>query len=209
MDWKDIGRSLVSQGAPLLGGLLGGPAGAVAGKLVAGLFGADPENPEEVMNAIQGDPNAMVKLRELENNHKEKLQELQLEETKAFLSDIDSARKREAAVVAATGGKDINLYVLSYIVVGAFFLLVLVLILGEFGMFSNQMVLADANGNLLKDAEGHLQFIGKNPINKLKDNALIMMIVGALISGFTQVLSYFFGSSKGSSDKNKYIQAKG
>jgi hypothetical protein len=209
MDWKDIGRSLVSQGVPLLGGLLGGPAGAVAGKLVAGLFGADPENPEEVMNAIQGDPNAMVKLRELENNHKQKLQELQLEETKAFLSDVDSARKREAAVVAATGGKDTNLYVLSYIVVGAFFLLVLILILGEFGIFSSKMVLADAAGKPILDAKGETQYVGINPISDLKENALIMMIVGGLISGFTQVLSYFFGSSKGSSDKNRYLQAKG
>jgi hypothetical protein len=181
----------------------------VAGKLVAGLFGADPENPEEVMNAIQGDPNAMVKLRELENTHKQKLQELQLEETKAFLSDVDSARKREAAVVAATGGKDINLYVLSYIVVGAFFLLVLVLILGEFGVFSNQMVLADVSGNPILDAQGNTQFTGNNPISTLKNNAIIMMMVGGLISGFTQVLSYFFGSSKGSSDKNKYLQARG
>ena len=187
MDWKDIGRSLVSQGAPLLGGLLGGPAGAVAGKLVAGLFGADPENPEEVMNAIQGDPNAMVKLRELENTHKEKLQELQLEETKAFLSDVDSARKREAAVVAATGGKDINLYILAYIVIASFF--------GLAGMLLYGVVFPDSSVKIATEE------IGNNP--------LVMLIIGALISGFTQVLSYFFGSSKGSSDKNKYLQAKG
>jgi hypothetical protein len=187
MDWKDIGRSLVSQGAPLLGGLLGGPAGAVAGKLVAGLFGADPENPEEVMNAIQGDPNAMVKLRELENTHKEKLQELQLEETKAFLSDVDSARKREAAVVAATGGKDINLYILAYIVIASFF--------GLTGMLLYGVVFPDSSVKIATEE------IGNNP--------LVMLIIGALISGFTQVLSYFFGSSKGSADKNKYLQAKG
>ncbi len=211
MDWKDIGRSLISQGAPLIGGLLGGPAGAVAGKLVAGVFGADPDNPEEVMNAIQGDPEAILKLRELENTHRVKLQELQLEETKAFLTDIDSARKREAAVVTATGKKDVNLYILSYIVVGSFFLLVFVLILGEFGLFSDQMILAGADGNPITDAKGNIRYLAgePNPISKLKDNALIMMIVGGLISGFTQVLSYFFGSSQGSADKNKYFQAKG
>jgi hypothetical protein len=43
----------------------------------------------------------------------------------------------------------------------------------------------------------------------LKDNALVMLLIGALISGFTQVLSYFFGSSKGSSDKTKMMSAKG
>ncbi len=186
MEWKDIGRSLVSQGAPLIGGILGGPAGAAAGKLVAGVFGADPENPEEVMNAIQGDPEAIAKLRELEMTHKQKLQELQLEETKAFLNDVGSAREREMAIVSATGKQDKHLHVITYVVLGSFFALILIIIFGEFGTFSDD---ADAN--------------------RLKDNPLIMMIVGALISGFTQVLSYYFGSSKGSSEKNKMLTPKG
>jgi len=187
MDWKDIGRSLVSLGAPLIGGLLGGPGGAVAGKMLAGLFDVDPENPMEVMNAIQGDPEAIAKIRHFEQEHKTKLQELQIEETKAFLADLDSARRREAAIVAATGEKDIHLYYLAYIVVAAFFALTALLVIGQMG------ISASAN----KAAEE----LGKNP--------LIMMIVGGLISGFTQVLSYFFGSSKGSSDKNKIFTARG
>jgi len=184
MDWKDIGKSLISQGAPLLGGVLGGPAGAIAGKMVAGLFGADPESPEEVMNAIQGDPDAMTKIREFEMKHKEKLQELQLEETKAFLADIQSARSREQAIVAATGEKDTHLYVLAYIVIGAFFLLT--------GYLLHGVISGEAK-----------------VVHALKDNALVMLLIGALISGFTQVLSYFFGSSKGSADKNKVISARG
>jgi hypothetical protein len=183
MDWKDIGRSLISQGAPLIGGLLGGPAGSAAGKMVAGLFGADPENPEEVMNAIQGDPEAMAKIRRFEQEHQVKLQELQLEETKAFLADVDSARQREAAIIAATGEKEIHLYVLAYIVVGAFFILTGILAVG--------------------------QIVDSAAAKTLGENPLIMMIVGGVIAGFTQVLSYFFGSSKGSSDKNKAFAAKG
>lgn len=186
MEWKEVGRSLVSQGAPLLGGILGGPAGAAAGKLVAGVFGADPENPEEVMNAIQGDPEAMAKLRELEMTHKHKLEELQLEETKAFLNDVSSARQREMAVVASTGKQDTHLHIIAYIVLGSFFALILILIIGELGTFNDGTT-----------------------ANRLRDNPLIMMIVGALISGFTQVLSYFFGSSKGSSEKNKMLSPKG
>ncbi|MFC1523596.1 hypothetical protein ACFL6N_02270 [Thermodesulfobacteriota bacterium] len=187
MDWKDIGRSLVSQGAPLLGGLLGGPAGTSAGKMVAGLFDVDPENPEEVMNAIQVDPESIAKIRAFEQEHRIKLQELQLEETKAFLADVDSARRREAAIVAATGEKDHHLYYLAYIVVAAFFLLTLLLAIGQMNITTE----------LGKAAE------------KLGENPLIMMIVGGLISGFTQVLSYFFGSSKGSAEKNKIFTAKG
>lgn len=187
MDWKDIGRSLISQGAPLLGGVIGGPAGAVAGKLLAGAFNVDPEDPDAVMTAIQGDPEAMTKIRELEMTHKIRLQELQLDETKAFLNDISSARQREIEMTRATGKKDIHLYIIAYVMIGSFFSLIAILIFGELGTFAKDGVVA----------------------NRLQDNPLIMMIVGALISGFTQVLSYFFGSSRGSAEKTSLLTAKG
>jgi hypothetical protein len=180
MDWKDIGKSLISQGVPLIGGLLAGPAGASAGKIVAGLFGADSEKPETVMNAIQSSPDAILKLKEFEGNHIQKLQELQLEETKAFLSDIDSARKREMAGVTATGKRDYFMYALALLVIIPFFALMMYLIWG-------------------------VMWGTKDTVESVKNNPLIMLIVGALISGFTQVLSYFFGSSQGSADKSKAI----
>ncbi len=101
MDWQDIGKSLLSQGVPILGGLLGGPAGATAGKMVASLMDVDPESPEDLMNAIQADPKALEKISQFEMDHKIKLQELQIDSTRLHLSDLDSARKREMAVVAS------------------------------------------------------------------------------------------------------------
>lgn len=178
MDWKDIGKSLISQGAPLIGGLLAGPAGASAGKIVAGLFGVNPDKPETVMNAIQGNPDAILKLKEFEGTHVQKLQELQLEETKAFLCDIDSARKREMAGVTATGKRDYFMYALALLVIVPFFMLMVYLL---YGMMQEDTATTA----------------------KLSNNPLVMLIVGALISGFTQVLSYFFGSSQGSADKSK------
>lgn len=186
MDWKEIGRALVSQGAPMLGGLLGGPAGAVAGKMVAGMFGADPESPEDVMNAITADPAAMQKIKEFEAKHQEELQRLQIKETELFLADIDSARKREVEVARVTGKKDKDLYLMAYIVIGSFFAITLYLLYA--------IIRADPD---------------TNAIDELKDHPLAMIIIGALISGFTQVLSYFFGSSKGSSDKNKIMMPQG
>ena len=184
MDWKEIGRSLVSQGAPVLGGVLGGPAGAVAGKMVAGLFGADPNSPEDVMNAITGDPAAIQKIKEFEATHRQELQRLQLEETRAFLADLDSARQREVEVAKATGQKDKDLYRMAYLVLGIFFAITLFLL----------VVIATGKNELIEE---------------LKNHPLAMIIIGALISGFTQVLSYFFGSSKGSSDKNKIMMPQG
>ncbi|MDH5542772.1 MAG: chloride channel protein [Nitrospinota bacterium] len=190
MDWKEIGKSLVSQGVPLLGGILGGPAGAVAGKMVAGIFDSNPSNPEELLNAIQSDPEAITKLREFEMTHKQKLQELQLEETKAFLADMDSARSREVALAKATGKGNNHLYVMAYIVLGSFF--------GIAGYLFYKVIFISSDPS-----------IDKGVMEKLNNNPILMIIIGALISGFTQVLSYFFGSSKGSSDKNSMMQSKG
>jgi len=190
MDWKEIGKSLVSQGVPLLGGILGGPAGAVAGKMVAGIFDTNPSNPEELLNAIQSDPEAISKLREFEMTHKQKLQELQLEETRAFLADMDSARSREIALAKATGKSNKDLYVMAYIVIGSFFLIS--------GFLFYQVITMSGDSS-----------IDSNVMEKINNNPLVMIIIGALISGFTQVLSYFFGSSKGSSEKNAMMQSKG
>ena len=37
---------------------------------------------------------------------------------------------------------------------------------------------------------------------------IFYMVAGALIGSFTAVVSYFFGSSKGSSDKNELLNKK-
>ncbi|TGW14462.1 hypothetical protein EIL50_05420, partial [bacterium NHP-B] len=71
MDWKDLGKTVVSA-APVLGGLLGGPVGTAAGTLIASVFGVDP-NPEAVAKAVKDDPEAFVRLKEIELNHKEEI----------------------------------------------------------------------------------------------------------------------------------------
>jgi hypothetical protein len=43
-----------------------------------------------------------------------------------------------------------------------------------------------------------------NPVPESSRDALLILL-GVLASAFTQVVSYFFGSSKGSSDKNEII----
>jgi uncharacterized protein YacL len=37
---------------------------------------------------------------------------------------------------------------------------------------------------------------------------ILLLIIGALISSFTTVVQYYFGSSKGSSDKEKFLRSK-
>ena len=183
MTWKDVG-DFVKKGAPLLGSVLGGPAGGVIGTLVSAAFGSD-DDPEKLLPILESDPEAINKLKELEFKHRERLEELnieaakvQLEESKAYLADTQSARSREAAIVQATGKKDVNLYILAWVVVAGFFILT--------GML---MLIPELDGRT--------------------NNAMVNILFGGLVSGFATVLGYFFGSSKGSNDKTQLLSING
>ena len=71
MDWKQVGQS-VAAAAPALGLALGGPAGGAIGSLVAAAFGVD-STPESVSKALVTDPDAAVKLQEIQLRHAEVL----------------------------------------------------------------------------------------------------------------------------------------
>ena len=124
MDWKELGKKVIGLGAPLLGTALGGPAGGAVGSILASAFGGDPEKPEELLQKITMDSDAIVKLKELELANKVKLQEFILEGERLHLADVASARQREVETVKATGKRDINLYVLAWTIICGFFTLV-------------------------------------------------------------------------------------
>ena len=64
MDWSDVAET-VAKIAPAAGGAMGGPAGAAVGGLLARVLGVD-ESPEAVRQAVQQNPEAALKLREVE-----------------------------------------------------------------------------------------------------------------------------------------------
>ena len=176
MDWLGVGKEIIAKGAPLLGTVIAGPAGGVVGGLVASLFGANVDDPKEVLQKMTADPEAAVKLATLEAEQSTKLAELKIQEAQNYLADIQSARSREVEIVKSTGARDWNLYVMAWIVVVGFVALCAFLFL-----------------------------VGRD----IQPNAerIAYMVTGGLIAGFQSVLSYFFGSSKGSSDKNEAIFA--
>lgn len=60
MDWSDLAGKVIGLGAPVLGGALGGPLGAAAGKILADVLGATEPTPAAVNAALAGagaDPN--------------------------------------------------------------------------------------------------------------------------------------------------------
>lgn len=93
MNWKDIGKQAIQMGAPILGGALGGPAGAAVGAMIANQFGVDDPTPGSIMAAIKTDPDAAMKLREVELRHQERLIELENDRFRIETADVQDARK--------------------------------------------------------------------------------------------------------------------
>jgi len=74
MEWKDIAK-MVGGAAPILGTLIGGPAGAAIGSLVASGLGVG-NTPDEVSQALAVNPDAAVKLKQIEGTRQTELQGL-------------------------------------------------------------------------------------------------------------------------------------
>lgn len=64
MNWDDLGKLLLGQGLPTIGGLLLGKGGEIAGKALASAIGVSP-TPEAVAKAV-ADPEVQKKLAETE-----------------------------------------------------------------------------------------------------------------------------------------------
>lgn len=96
MEWADVGR-VVAKAAPVLGSVLGGPVGAIAGaagSLIASALGCEPD-PEAVQRTIAQSPDLLLKLRDLEIQQQAQLLQWQRDQVQAELTDRMSARDRE------------------------------------------------------------------------------------------------------------------
>jgi hypothetical protein len=74
LSWKSVAEVLGKE-APLLGTLFGGPAGAAAGALVSAALGT-ANTPDAIQTALTTDPQAIVKIREVEAAKVVELQQL-------------------------------------------------------------------------------------------------------------------------------------
>lgn len=89
MNWSSI-KEAVAKVAPIAGTLLGGPAGAAVGGLISSALGVEAK-PEAVMAAL-GNPDNLLKLKELESNERKHLLDMQLQTLQAELGDTQNAR---------------------------------------------------------------------------------------------------------------------
>jgi uncharacterized membrane protein len=93
MSWDSIAKT-VSQYAPLLGGVLGGPAGAGIGTLISSALGCD-DDPKSISNALSNPAN-IEKIVSLQNTHEVELQKAMIsasvEHAKIEQADRQDAR---------------------------------------------------------------------------------------------------------------------
>lgn len=97
--------------------------------------------------------------------------------TKAYLADVDSARTRESAVATSENAPYLNKIITPILALGV--------LLATFALFA--FVLFD-----------------KGAIDPTRKDILIY-VLGVLSAIATQIVAYYFGSSKGSADKNMAI----
>jgi hypothetical protein len=105
-----------------------------------------------------------------------KLAEIKLEELKAHYGEMDSARQREIAVASSSNVPMLNKLVTPILALGV--------VLLSFVLFAI------------------LIFVDVKP--EAKD--ILIYILGVLSAAVTQILSYYFGSSQGSKDKEDKLK---
>lgn len=134
MKWSDVG-TVVGRAAPYVGALLGGPAGASVGSLLASALGVDA-TPESVDAALGRDPEALAKIQELQINAKVQLQQLAVQaeanrmqaegaQYAAEAADRDSARK-----LAAAQPNDMVRPMLTFVMLGGSLFVVVAVLIG-------------------------------------------------------------------------------
>lgn len=123
MDWRSVGQA-VAKVAPILGSVLGGPAGMLAGAagaLVGAALGVEPD-PEAVARAL-GDPAMLERLRQLEAEEHERLLRWQEAQLQADLANVRDARAREVALAQAGHGGAWVTGLVALVVVCGFFVM--------------------------------------------------------------------------------------
>lgn len=178
--WDNI-KELIGTSAPVIGTLLGGPAGGAVGGLISKVLGVD-NTPEAIELALMNNPDALVKIKELETSKELAILQAELENKRIdvgsvidnrkldnekdqmFLSDKQSARRRQIDSEKATGKVDVALYVIAGVIVVAFFVSILALI----------FITLDKQSGTYE---------------------LLLMLFGALTTKFGTVVDYFFGAS--------------
>jgi len=176
-EWRDLAKA-VGVAAPIVGTVVGGPLGMAAGGLIAALcneFGVDPNDPTA--------PAQLNKAILADPNAALKLKEFELThkvELQKLLIRADEIAASDRADARARERAIVERTGRRDI---ALYLLAGLVTFGFFFLCGFLMYQTIPEGS----------------------NEVVFLLFGGLVAGFTQVMNYFFGSSKGSSDKTQIM----
>ncbi|QHJ83123.1 MAG: hypothetical protein [Caudoviricetes sp.] len=181
MNWSDIGN-MVGRAAPIVGTLLGGPAGAAVGALVASALNVS-NDPDSVNVALAANPEALARVQELQINARVQLEQLavtaennrlqaEAAQYSAEAADRDSARK----LASAQPHDIIRPAITVILLLGA--LSILVCIFSGLGLEALQ-----------------------NPVAA----STISLLIGLWFSELKQTLGFYFGMTKESQKQSAVI----
>lgn len=180
MDWMGIVKTV----APAIGTALGGPMVGTAVKVLGSvILGKDNATQDEVQQAIDVGvpPEIMVRLREADNQFKVQMaqagldiERINAQRDQAVLADVQDARK--------AGGGDANVFRLGAAI--------LITFAGAMGLVLWGCFAAITGGLTIKD-----------PAAVASIFTFLGTVVGYVASNAQQVVSFFFGSSRGSDAK--------
>lgn len=184
MSWEDI-KEFIGESAPVIGTLLGGPAGGAVGGLIAKTLGTN-NSPEDILTALNSNPDALIKIKELETSKELAILQAQLEATKVNINaelektkylydDTKDARAMTVSVQETLNASWLaknTAYILDFIIIIATITLGLMLFF---------VIIPQENMNIAN------------------------IMFGAMLSYCSTVFGYHRGSSKGSTEKQEFI----
>jgi hypothetical protein len=174
MDLSILAKTVANL-APLLGSVLPIPGGAVIGELIAHEFGGSTTDPNQLASIIATDPNAQVKLAEIQANTKIQLQQLLVQNAQNELV-AQTAQIQNDQLDRADARKNGQNSIMPSIVT-------FIIIIGFFGCF------------------GVLLMYGTNN----PDSQVLYMMVGTLSTAFGGAVTFWLGSSASSRSKDVAI----
>lgn len=181
MNWSDVGK-FIGGAAPVVGTLLGGPAGAAVGALVSQALGTT-NDPDAVNAALANNPDAMVKIQELQTNAKVQLQQLavSLETTRIQAEGAqyaaEAADRNSARTLAAAQPNDLIRPTVTLVILAG-----TLLIIGAIFMGWNRELLTDPTASLT-----------------------VGTVIGLWFGELKQVMGFWFGMTKESQKQNAIV----
>ncbi|MEI8609948.1 3TM-type holin [Enterovibrio norvegicus] len=97
--WDTI-KDLLGGAAPLIGTVIGGPAGGAVGAMVASALGVEA-TPEAIEAELRSNPDALITLKKLESDERVRLRELALDQSKIESEERKLAITTQAATQQA------------------------------------------------------------------------------------------------------------